>query len=70
MASDDVKIIFGTQRHELCIPVSNIDDMRALGEALLQAGAALIYVAESPDERPCANQQTFDWAREHEKISS
>jgi hypothetical protein len=44
--------------------------MRSLGEALLEAGAALLYGADSPDTLPDATQQTFDWAAETDKISA
>lgn len=70
MSSNDVKIIFGEKRHELCIPVNTADEMRSLGEALLEAGAALIYGADSSNTLPDATQQTFDWAAEADKISA
>ncbi len=70
MSSHDVKIIFGEKRHELCIPVNTVEEMRSLGEALLEAGAALIYGSESPNTLPDSTQQTFDWAAEADKISA
>lgn len=70
MSSNDVKIIFGEKRHELCIPVNSLEEMRELGEALLEAGAALIYSAEYPDKTTTAEQKTFDWAREQEKVGA
>lgn len=70
MYSNDVKIIFGEKQHELCIPVNTVKEMRELGEALLKAGASLIYAAESPDTLPDTEQQTFDWIADSDKINA